>query len=1140
MILSGISFPNQLIEAIKKNKLVVFAGAGVSKGKPTSFPDFDELVAKLARGTKLVKMDKESDEKFLGRIADIGAPVNEKAAEILSVEREPNAEHFAVINLFIEKSKVKIVTTNYDHMFEKALGEDDIKRIGIYDAPALPLGSDISGIVHIHGNVDCPRYMVLTDSDFGKAYLTEGYASRFLKQLFDTYTVLFLGYSYQDVIVNYLTRAMIDKNRQERYVLTDKPIEEENWKSLGITPIFFPKDKYDVLIEGLKLLGEKAKYDLTEWRTRMEEIKSAPPLDQTTDSEIEYYLRDDEKAQVFANIIDGEKWLVYLESKGVFSNLFDDSGEWKRQEEIWSDWICKKVIGRCDKLFLGVLAAHKGKTAERFAAAMIGVISQKEFPAEYFGKYAFVLASHITDEIQLTRLVNKSIELGNVSSYILLYKKYWDIRFCFKNRIAGEYRLEQVFLGKSRFTTNSWKKGKKYRNIEIAKDFLNFFADLFRKVHDGYCAIGEADRNEEPFWYKGVSIENSNIHTDGMLYCAIGQMEELCEEISKIDPAYVKRVISEGLNTDSVLYKKIMLKLLRTSKLFTADERFELFYKKLDFLYGEEQIVLLVKENYSGLSGHNVDRLVNYIEAIDDDERADIIKYEWCLLIKELTTDNDRINIMAEELLKRNESFKNYNWWKVYDYIGKQQICEENIPPRNPVAIEKLTAKEIVRKVRAIKEEARYGFELENMLVELAELIRNSRVWAVKILDNMMPMGSDNPLLDYYFKGVRMSLYPINEAFELIRKMIKNDFTTEYPVLISDYFLNTICRDDFKENYRNYEIKAFNLIKEMWATYANRGDKSDELDQPVETTVEGKVMQASVQILSYYPEGIITNKYRRFWALTLESDGKGKRAAVYVLAGHFNFICHRDLKWAESNLLSILQGREGEDLYIEAWKGYIQLSRRIALEFGAQMEDIFKCAIPQIMCLDDETRLGVITLFLSLVTYVVDNPIDDFIPSLYTSIGKDEMCFFMEEIGNRLRYLNDSEQTTWWNKWLREFVEIRESNIPVKYSDEERIKMIEWLPRLNSIFPEAVSIICKRKLPALGMTDFWYELCSTDHVKESPAETATLVTKLLEAGRVFAIDEPCIKEIVSSLRSGINKNQNKALDCALLKQNLSV
>jgi hypothetical protein len=50
--------------------------------------------------------------------------------------------------------------------------------------------------------------IVLTDSDFGRAYLTEGWARRFLVDLFRHFTVLFVGYSHSDTVMHYLARAL--------------------------------------------------------------------------------------------------------------------------------------------------------------------------------------------------------------------------------------------------------------------------------------------------------------------------------------------------------------------------------------------------------------------------------------------------------------------------------------------------------------------------------------------------------------------------------------------------------------------------------------------------------------------------------------------------------------------------------------------------------------------------------------------------------------------------------------------------------------------------------------------------------------------------------------------------------------------
>ena len=51
------------------------------------------------------------------------------------------------------------------------------------------------------------RHLIVTDKDFGRAYLRDAWAARFLERMFASFTVLFIGYSHDDVVMRYLARA---------------------------------------------------------------------------------------------------------------------------------------------------------------------------------------------------------------------------------------------------------------------------------------------------------------------------------------------------------------------------------------------------------------------------------------------------------------------------------------------------------------------------------------------------------------------------------------------------------------------------------------------------------------------------------------------------------------------------------------------------------------------------------------------------------------------------------------------------------------------------------------------------------------------------------------------------------------------
>ena len=50
--------------------------------------------------------------------------------------------------------------------------------------------------------------LVLTAADFGRAYLTERRVARFVTELFREFTVVFVGYSVADPVMNYLVDAL--------------------------------------------------------------------------------------------------------------------------------------------------------------------------------------------------------------------------------------------------------------------------------------------------------------------------------------------------------------------------------------------------------------------------------------------------------------------------------------------------------------------------------------------------------------------------------------------------------------------------------------------------------------------------------------------------------------------------------------------------------------------------------------------------------------------------------------------------------------------------------------------------------------------------------------------------------------------
>ena len=278
-----IQFPKPLKAALRDGRLVVFAGAGVSKGEPACLPDFRSLACRIAKGTGSTLTPGEPVDQFLGRLHQNGSNVHELAAHELSGDDlAPTELHRDLLRLYPNEASVRIVTTNFDLLFELAAQSLSLRIPELYRGPALPLGHDFTGLVQVHGAVSQPTNMVLTDAGFGRAYLTDGWARRFLTGLFRTFTVLFVGYAHNDAVMRYMARALPESQAGKRFVLTPQRDDDpERWQLLGVEPIPYVQASdhdHSMLYREVHRLAHYMSRSILDWQREITEIaaKAAP------------------------------------------------------------------------------------------------------------------------------------------------------------------------------------------------------------------------------------------------------------------------------------------------------------------------------------------------------------------------------------------------------------------------------------------------------------------------------------------------------------------------------------------------------------------------------------------------------------------------------------------------------------------------------------------------------------------------------------------------------------------------------------------------------------------------------------------------------------------------------------------------
>ena len=227
LVPKGPDIPVDLLNQLDDERVVFFCGAGVSMGGNSKLPGFRRLLCHVYQSNHIEPDDLETEAlrtpaydkafELLERQDRLGSQqLYESVVDRLSVNPVgPLQMHRDLLTLSRVEGGHRLVTTNFDNRFGEAAGElpGHGQQLRIHDAPALPVPKRHrwGTLVHLHGRIQPEgdrSDLVLTSADFGRAYLTERWAAKFVATLFRDFSVVFVGYSLSDPVMRYLVDAV--------------------------------------------------------------------------------------------------------------------------------------------------------------------------------------------------------------------------------------------------------------------------------------------------------------------------------------------------------------------------------------------------------------------------------------------------------------------------------------------------------------------------------------------------------------------------------------------------------------------------------------------------------------------------------------------------------------------------------------------------------------------------------------------------------------------------------------------------------------------------------------------------------------------------------------------------------------------
>lgn len=300
---NGPILPDELLNAQDEGRVVFFCGAGVSMAD-AQLPSFTKLASDVLKqlgetedglAKKLFLASQEIEKKYnlrgffsadqiFGKLARSfnSKEIDRAVAECL--KSSPKADlyaHKSILKLArLSEGQTRLITTNFDLLFEKASG-GKIKSKTRSDLPRIEYCDNDWGIIHLHGKVNADYSgsdkdgFVLSSAEFGDAYLAQGWARDFVRDVLDRYVAVFIGYSADDPPMRYLLEGLQQSKgfKNKLYAFQSETDEEAvaQWDDKGVEPILYkvgPGYDYSALWNTLDLWAKRSN-DPVAWKKKI-------------------------------------------------------------------------------------------------------------------------------------------------------------------------------------------------------------------------------------------------------------------------------------------------------------------------------------------------------------------------------------------------------------------------------------------------------------------------------------------------------------------------------------------------------------------------------------------------------------------------------------------------------------------------------------------------------------------------------------------------------------------------------------------------------------------------------------------------------------------------------------------------------
>ncbi|TLD69409.1 DUF4020 domain-containing protein [Phragmitibacter flavus] len=1103
----GIQFPGGLLDAQNAGKLVVFAGAGVSKPWPSCLPDFRGLVKKIGGG-HFKQKSREPFDQYLGRLKESGVDVHARAGEFLGGTAPHRQLHEDLLRIFVDSESVRLVTTNFDGHFSTA-ARNVFKGIAPEEfyAPALPLGNDFGGIAYLHGKLTRPQQgLVLTDMDFGKAYVTDGWARRFLISLFQNYTVLFVGYSHEDPIMHHLARGMAkisnDKNDDEngfvpeRYaIVTDDLGSRERWKYLGIQPILYtvdPKEKgkgrkfnpHHSLDTSIHLWASHYRRSNSERVLRLREFARDPlsVADPDNATEVLEVFGEPFLAEQFLKGAESVEWMDWLNGQGTLKPLFELDGESDRAAHPTLIELAKWYAGqfkRNHQEALSVCQRHGGKLHSKLVWQLFVSIAYgppEKVPDEVFDKGGWLLLQQ-ADGVLTTENWGQMLDRCQIPQHRVLALEI------FRRLTRPRLELREEF----RF---SWEDSNAPKAIfklvppelhgaglydwtdRILRNYLNLYGDeigfiLTCHLGQASCLSSRTYPDEEVYLGDDLGFGAHHLDHDNLLLLLA---RRLLEELGSQRPDSAIALIEPWSRSEHFVLNRLALHGLEHLKSWTADHKIRWMMERFanGVLRAEHGIYYLLDVFWSDMSDDVRDQAVDWLllsQNLDDENRA-----------RRLWRNLHSLDKIAPTHSISNAKKKIKERWPRFEEVTDMEMIAG---PRAPKPLERAlqcTAEEWVKVI--IQDQNAQGDRRHSNARTVSEVLmltgQKNLEWHLKFLKAaLQDDGFPDNVLHYWFSSWRESSPDAShwqKLFDLVDEVQMASF--EFWKGIAGLLLRGVERkeggmpDQFLQKAGDIAVITWPQLERDFS-----GDWHDERKHDwlflVLNRAPGDIARFWLFWVTYLSSDSDENLANDQIITMAESRSDAGALAQITFCWHCSTLYNRAPKLVLEHILPLLDWERDEVTAKRCWSGFLhdRWHKDYIPSVLPHFEKLLKREAEKKSDFDDRVTRCVVHLVFDFIEVQHKTK---WLKSMVGMMNDGMRILTAETMCNRLLFRPSSEADEAWISWLAEYLADRKTGLPVGLIDDEVTKIMCLPACMNNEFPHMAEWVMREIGPVLN------------------------------------------------------------------------